>query len=253
MRVAPSVTARRAAGRRFVVAVACALLTLPLQAQTQLQPPPQQPGPVGNLVVSWRVSSQGSAGIQGGGVSQGGVTVDSRGGMRAQGRVHAGQRSIQTHSDSVQTVQVLNGGEARLFMGRTVAYTAWQFAWRGPAEADGAPQAWVASQTQWLDLGQGLTVRPRWPGGRAPVTVVLHAVGREAASAGGLPAPGGQLEPDGQVRRTDVSSTLQVPLGEWTVVARRGQDGTARQTGTWSTHDTGTASDEVLEIRVSLP
>lgn len=247
MRVSPSVTARRAVGRRLSVAVAGALLALPLQAQTQLQPPPQQTGPVGNLVVSWRVSSQGSAGIQGGGVSQGGVTVDSRGGVRA------GQRSIQTHSDSVQTVQVLNGGEARLFMGRTVAYTAWQFAWRGPAEADGAPQAWVASQTQWLDLGQGLTVRPRWPGGRAPVTVALHAVGREAASAGGLPAPGGQLEPDRQVRRTDVSSTLQVPLGEWTVVARRGQDGTARQTGTWSTRDTGTASDEVLEIRVSLP
>jgi hypothetical protein len=242
--------------RRLLCLAGYAGAWLGFAAATGHAQPAGQPAAGGNLLVSWRVSSQGNAVERSGGLRQGGVTVDSRGGVRVEGQAQAGQHSVQTRRDTVQAVQVLNGGEARLFMGRSVPHTSWQLAWRAPADAGGAPQAWAVSQTQWVDLGQGLTVRPRWPGGRAPVTVTLQAQAREAAGphggAGGV-ALGGALEPDGQIRRTEVASTLQVPLGEWVVVARRGQDSDTRQSGTWSTRAIGDAQDEVLEIRVSAP
>lgn len=202
-------------------------------------------GPAANLQVSWRVSARAEQHQVAAQVSQG-ITVQT------------GRRQ----HEQVQSVMVLNGGQARLFMGRSVPVSTWQLAWKGgavpgvtPGATAGAdPQAWAVSQTQWVDLGEGLTVRPRWPGGRSAVTIELEASARQPVQAGELTmAGGGAYEPDGQSRRTEVLSTVVVPLGEWTVVARRGEQVQRQQAGTWSTRHIDRSAQEVLEIRVSLP
>ena len=219
-------------------------LALPLAAALLASPSWAQ-APAANLLVSWRVSAQAEQRQVAAQVAQG-LTVQT------------GRRQ----HDQVQSVMVLNGGQARVFMGRSVPGNTWQLAWQGgvvPGATPGAtpgvnPQAWAVTQTHWVDLGEGLTVRPRWPGGRGPVTVELEASARRPVPAGDLTmAGGGAYEPDGQSRRTEVLSTVTVPLGEWTVVARRGEQVQRQQAGTWSTRQIDHSAQEVLEIRVSLP
>lgn len=212
--------------------------------------------PARNLLIEWRVEGrlsqqQGQSGIQ-----RGRIVIDSRHGVV--GRVGLGHGTVQTESDSasVQQVMVLNGGRARLYMGRSLSVTRWQWAWAAPSpsfqaqpmpgnQAYGGVTVWP--QTEWVDLGQGLMVTPRWPGGRAPVRVEL-----EAQSSEGLQG-GSRLDPDGQTRRTELMSTLSVPLGEWTVVARNGGRTQQSQSGTLSTRDLDESESQQLSIRVTAP
>jgi len=231
--------------------------------------------PQRNLLVEWRLTGQGQTQHSRQGVRTGQVIVDSRGGVL--GRTSIGMETVQTESqsDTVQQVQVLNGGKARLFVGKSQPYTVWQWAWTGPAgsgglggigpqqgqpaqppgaaggTAPGYPPVNVLPQTVWIDLGQGLNVRPRWPGGRAPVIVELEAQARQPAMSGS--AYTGQLDPDGQTRRIEVASTLSVTLGEWAVVARSGARVQRQQAGSLSTRDLDDSQSEQLEIRVTAP
>lgn len=228
--------------------------------------------PARNLLVEWRIGGQGSSQARQGGVQTGRVIIDSRRGVIGQAGVTYGTTQIESSGHSVQQVTVLNGGRARLFFGSTQPVTTWQWAWApgqgggggwssyGPLEGQPGQQPDqgrsgnpinIVPQTVWIDLGQGLVVTPRWPGGRAPVTVELEARSSEPAQAGGVYS--GQLDPDGQVRRTEVSSTISVPLGEWTVVARNGGQSSRTQSGTLSTRSLDESRSEQLEIRVTAP
>ncbi|MBI5925060.1 MAG: hypothetical protein HY836_05620 [Aquabacterium sp.] len=230
--------------------------------------------PQRNLIVEWRMSGQGHTQQSNVGVRTGQIIVDSRGGVV--GRTSIGTERYQTESqtNTVQQVQVLNGGRAKLYVGRSQPYTVWQWAWTGSATAGGSMGSYgpasqqgsasgagypvnVVPQTVWIDMGQGLNVRPRWPGGRAPVTVEIEAQARQPAQLGGTGgmggAYGGQLEPDGQTRRIEVGSTLTVSLGEWVVVARSGGQVQRRQSGSLSTRDLDDSQSEQLEIRVTAP
>lgn len=218
----------------------------------------------GNLLVSWRVNSQQETSRDEAGLRQGEVVIDSRRGVVSRTEVRV-NRSVRTSQhDSNQSVLVMNGGQARLFFGRSVPVSTWQFAWQGEGASASStsatstsanPPAWALSQTHWVDLGEGLTVRPRWPGGSAPVTVELEASSRRAIAPGEVSVMegSGAYEPDGQSRRTEVMSTVAVPLGQWVAVARRGGQTQQRQSGTWSTRQVDSDAQEQLEIRVSLP
>lgn len=237
--------------------------------------------PARNLLVEWRIGGQGSSQLRQGGIQTGRVIIDSRRGVIGQAGVTYGTTQTESSGNAVQQVTVLNGGRARLFFGSSQPVTTWQWAWGagqgggggwtsyGPLDGagqggdevaerhggrnrhDGRHPGHVVSQTVWIDLGQGLIVTPRWPGGRAPVTVELEARSSEPAQPGG--AYSGQLDPDGQVRRTEVSSTVSVPLGEWTVVARNGGQSSNTQSGTLSTRSLDESRSEQLEIRVTAP
>ena len=235
-------------GRRLAVwGLGASLLGLALTGQAQGLDPNL---PLRNLMVEWRIEGQGRASDSGAGVQQGRVIIDSQRGVIAQGDVRLGTWQTQSHTHSVQQVQVLNGGRARLSVGRSQPYTVWQWAFvpgrpSGPGSRRGgyppATQAW--GQTAWLDLGQGLNVRPSWTGGSAMVTVELEA------SASGRDG----YEPDGQIRRSEVASTLAVPLGEWTVVARSGRTAQQTRSGTLSTEAVDDSQSEQLAIRVTAP
>lgn len=245
-----------------------------------LQPALAGPGdlPARNLLVEWRIGGQGSSQLRQGGIQTGRVIIDSRRGVIGQAGVTYGTTQTESSGNSVQQVTVLNGGRARLFFGSSQPVTTWQWAWApgqvgggwtsyGPLEGSGQGGDEVAErhggrdgrhspvqvvpQTTWIDLGQGLIVTPRWPGGRAPVTVELEARSSEPAQPGS--AYSGRLDPDGQVRRTEVGSTVSVPLGEWTVVARNGGQSSRTQSGTLSTRSLDESRSEQLEIRVTAP
>lgn len=227
--------------------------------------------PQRNLIVEWRMSGQGQTQQRSVGVRTGQIIVDSRGGVVGRTSIGTEQYQTESQTDTVQQVQVLNGGRAKLYVGRSQPYTVWQWAWSGSATAGGSlgsigPQSGAAGasypvnvvpQTVWIDIGQGLNVRPRWPGGRAPVTVEIEAQARQPAQisgSGGLGGTyGGQLDPDGQTRRIEVGSTLTVSLGEWVVVARSGAQAQRRQSGSLSTRDLDDSQSEQLEIRVTAP
>lgn len=227
-----------------------------------------------NLLVEWRVNSQEHSLQRAAGLQKGRVVVDSRSGVSAQARGNWQNTETSQLHDSVQQVQVLNGGRARLYVGQTQPYTSWTWAWSGNNSASStgngtdttsgsstsgstatsgtnATGASLVAQTVWIDLGEGLNVRPRWPGGRADVEVELEARASHAEQPGGFDS--GRLEPDGQIRRMEVASTLRVPLGQWVVVARQGAQAQGSQNGSWSTRDVDQAGQAQLEIRVTLP
>ncbi len=235
--------ARDKGARRQVLAWGLAWWSVPLVGLAQDVAPRL---PVRNLVVEWRIDGQGLVRDSGAGVRQGRVILDSQRGVVLQGQVQAGTWQTESQSRSVQQVQVLNGGRARLYVGRSQPYTVWQWASApvprsGRDLPGGSVQVW--GQTVWLDLGQGLSVRPRWPGGQAPVTVELEA------RASGQPG----YEPDGQVRYSEVASTVAVPLGEWTVVARSGRSAQQTRNGTLSTDAIDDSQSEQLAIRITAP
>jgi len=76
--------------------------------------------PQRNLLVEWRVGGQGQAQQRNQGIRTGQIIVDSRGGVV--GRTSIGMETIQTESqtETVQQVQVLNGGQARFVGGQAV-------------------------------------------------------------------------------------------------------------------------------------
>lgn len=269
----PSLTPNRLLAGGALVLQACLLASAAHAGPRDL--------PARNLLVEWRIGGQGSSQLRQGGIQTGRVIIDSRRGVIGQAGVTYGTTQTESSGNSVQQVTVLNGGRARLFFGSSQPVTTWQWAWAGgqgggggwtsygPLEGSGQgdddmaerhggrhhdpgrPPINIVPQTAWIDLGQGLIVTPRWPGGRAPVTVELEARSSEPAQPGA--AYSGQLDPDGQVRRTEVSSTVSVPLGEWTVVARNGGQSTHTQSGTLSTRSLDESRSEQLEIRVTAP
>lgn len=193
-----------------------------------------------NLLIQWRISdsahSQGTEARVGGG----GWTLSTRQTQSQQGRT--------------QSVMVLNGGQARLYFGQTVSYTSWQVLLSAkPGQGDA--QAQLIPQTQWVDLGQGLTVRPRWKGGAAPVALEIEAQSRTPVGAVGLNQA---MAPDGQTQRQELSTTVSVPMGQWVVVARSQGQANQTQQGmgrrhTWSTSELDQQQGDQIEVRVSLP
>jgi type II secretory pathway component GspD/PulD (secretin) len=227
-----------------------------------------------NLQVAWRldavVAPPPRTQVQGGQ-----VVVDSRGTVI--GRTGVGATVVQTEGDvqahTEQQLQVLNGQQARLFTGQQVARQSWQLVWSpqgvgavgggsggstaagGGTSGSGTGTYGIQSQTAWVDLGEGLVVRPRWPGGRQAVLLDIEARSSRALAPGRAGALGSSgFDPDGQVGRTELATTLRLPLGEWTMLARSGASGTrsasASGLSTRSLDDTGA---QALWVRVSLP
>lgn len=199
----------------------------------------QAAGPT-NLLVQWRISDSAQSQGTEAQVGAGGWSVSTRQAQSQQGRT--------------QSVMVLNGGRAKLYFGQTVSHTSWQVLLSAkPGQGDA--QAQLIPQTQWIDLGQGLQVRPRWKGGAAPVELEIEAQSRTPVGAVGLAQP---LAPDGQTQRQEMSTTISVPMGQWVVVARnqgqasQGQQGVGRR-HTWSTSELDQQQGDQIEVRVSLP
>ena len=170
-----------------------------------------------NLKVEWRVVSSAQAQASQAGIGGGGVSVSTS--------------DLNQRQDSIHSLLVLNGSRARLYVGRTVPQTTWQFAFSPTNGGTGGGQVQLQSQTTWIDLGQGLTVRPRWRGGAAPVEVEIEAQSRNHV---GVMTGANGIAPDGQTQRQEVMSTLAIPLGQWVVVAQSRGNQAQQARGGWS-------------------
>lgn len=230
--------------------VAVAWAAFSAQAQPNL---PQR-----NLLVEWRMNSASEQQRQAVGLRTGEIIVDSRGGVQGRAGAVVTSTTRSSSQTGLQQLQVLNGGQARIYLGSSRPVTQWQFGVGGPGGTHlvnpaagnggngghGAPtpgwQAW--SSTTLVDTGRGITVRPRWTGGQV-VTVELEARVAQQAAYG----------PDGQTESTEVMTTVQVPLGSWTAVAQRGGQVQQSRRGLLSTEDSSRDDQEVLEMRVSAP
>ena len=151
----------------------------------------------------------------------------------------------------VQSLLVLNGQEARLRLTRSVPITQWQFGVYADTASQSSSQqttsgGWHAwSTTTWVDIGQGVVVQPRWTGGRQPVTLVVRAKDTRPGTDG----------PQGPIEQADMATTMRVPLGLWTPIARQAGVPTASpHPGSWSTGDAVEFQEPMrLEVRITAP
>jgi hypothetical protein len=135
-----------------------------------------------------------------------------------------------------QQVRVHNGASASLRLAVTRPLQVWQ-------AAPGVLLPVPVPQTQWISAGQSLTLQPRWPGGREPVSVALSA---EASRLDPAVAPGSAELP--QRSEAAVATTVRAPLGQWVTIAATGAEAGDMNV----VASAQAASRRVLQLRVSL-
>ncbi|MDE2147236.1 MAG: hypothetical protein KGJ24_11165 [Burkholderiales bacterium] len=164
-----------------------------------------------------------------------------------------GGRSVSTQDlapPETLTLTVLNGRWARLRVARSIPVQ-WvrAAAQDGPAAGgNGSPGgAAVVNEITWIDAGQGLAVRVRWPGrGAAEVDLDAQAAKPQPAAQAPLPA----------TRREQAATTLAVPIGAWVTVATVGASPARAEPPAggrhWGTEAAG-AGPRLMQLRLSLP
>ncbi len=193
-----------------------------------------------NLLVELRQTDETSASGQSAGVSGGAVVVGSDGRVSGNVGIGAQARSRDATRDSVQQLRVLNGGQGSMHLGRSTPLQFLHVVW--------TPQgAQVMPATSWTDTGRGFAVRPRWPGGNAPVTVELSA---ESGSFGASTS-GGAAGPTSH--RQTLLTTVQVPLGEWVTIASTDTSSSDRRSGTFASSDAERSRRQLVQMRVTAP
>ena len=134
-------------------------------------------------------------------------------------------------------LMVSNGAQARISYQQSIPLQWTQSAQAaGPMTGAGVKQALI-----WLQAGQGLLVRPRWPGGKRAASVEL-----EMQSASVQQQPGAELPTQ---QRGELVTTVQAPLGEWVTIARSGQ---VRPQGSYGS-EAAAERPRLLQLRVSTP
>lgn len=221
--------------------------------------------PQRNLVVSWRLNSTAESRYDAQGVRDGAVVVDTQGGWRGRGTFEWGTQQASDGRQSQMQVMVLNGASARLSLGQQRPYTQWQWLVGLPSATPGMPglpgggqgsaspttpgSVQALGQTTWVESGQGLRVKPSWPGGRGSVSVEFEAQSDTADASRGLIS-----DPNLPPTRMQAQTTVLVPLDQWVPVAQTARRQEERQTkGVWHTGQVAQEGNTVLEIKVSLP
>ena len=146
-----------------------------------------------------------------------------------------------------QRVQVRNGEKASLSVGksmpmqwvRTVSAKSSTLATTGASASSSG--GGVTNAVTWMDAGQSIKLHPRWPGGKQQVVVDV-----EMQSASVDDRTGSEL-PDQS--RSQVSTTVSVPLGQWVTIATSGSN---RQQGVYGS-EASSNTKLLLQIRVLAP
>ena len=120
----------------------------------------------------------------------------------------ADARAVREHTP--QRLCVQNGEAATLALDLTRPVQVWQ-------AAPGVVLPTAVPTTQWMHAGQRLSVRPRWAGGREPVSVELAA---RTSRFDPAVAPRSAEAPSRVAG--DVQTTLRLPLGAWVTIASTG-------------------------------
>jgi hypothetical protein len=215
--------------------VLLALATAGLSPAVRAQVPRSLP--MRNLLVELRQGDEQQLASREAGVRGGSVTIDSSGAqVGLQGGFEA--RSRDASGDVVQRLLVLNGGQGRVAIGSGAPMLQWlQVVWTpsGPA---------VIGAREWVEALRAMQVRPRWPGGDAPVEVELRAEANRRG-AGGTPTEG--------IDTASVLTTVQVPLGKWVTVASSGDREAQSERAVIGSREMSREQRYIVQLRVSLP
>lgn len=137
-----------------------------------------------------------------------------------------------------QKIQVRNGEKGVLRMNVSVPLQ-WVESVQAGSSHSGAG---VKQALQWFDVGQTLSVTPRWPGGNRDAVVEVDVQQADMATRNNAELPGQS--------RSQLTSTVTAPLAQWVTIAASGA-GAARQ-GSYSSEG-GSSVRRLVQIRVMVP
>jgi hypothetical protein len=143
-----------------------------------------------------------------------------------------------------QQVQVRNGEKAILRLGQSIPMQ-----WVHSVSAQSASLATsgasassrggsVKNAITWMAAGQSITLRPRWPGGKQPVTVEVEVQTASVGERTGTELP--------TQSRSQLATTVSVALGQWVTIAATGA---SAQAGAYSSEGSSDAR-RLLQLRV---
>lgn len=216
--------------RLCLLATAAVMLQGSGLAQAQL---PRQ-----NLLVELRWVESGISAAAVAGVRQGAVVVGTGGSVSTRpGGVSLSTRRVEQDSSQQHQLLVLNGGTASVMLAEVelLQWLDYGVSLRSPGEARPQPAARGEALLRSVPVERrsGFVLSPSWPGGEQPVRVELRA-----------------LAPSGARGETEILSTVQVPLGQWLTVARRGLQQQRSESGVLSSRDAEQQSQRELQLRV---
>ena len=138
---------------------------------------------------------------------------------------------------TTQQIQVRNGEKGVMQTNLSVPIQ-WV---SGAQDASANSSSGVRQSLQWFDAGQGMTVTPRWPGGKQPAIVEVEVQQSDMVTQHNADMP--------SQSRSQFHSTVTAPLDTWVTIAATGN---AAQKGSYSSvpRDQGR---RLLQIRVQLP
>lgn len=216
------------------------LLLFALCAQASAQALPRK-----NLWVELRwVETQVSAAAVAG-VRDGAVVLGTAGSVSPRGQVVISTDKRESGMQLLPRLLVLNGASASVQLSEMTPvqwldYGVEASPTTGGSPTGGAkfyavPRSGISTQTR------SVSVSPRWPGARQPVTVELRTQLDQAAT-----------DPAAPRQQTLLLSTVQLPLGEWLTIARSGASLQTQQRGTLSTRDAEASVLRELQLRVDI-
>lgn len=216
------------------------LLLFALCAQASAQALPRK-----NLWVELRwVETQVSAAAVAG-VRDGAVVLGTAGSVSPRGQVVISTDKRESGMQLLPRLLVLNGASASVQLSEMTPVQWLDYGVEaspttggsptGGAKVYAVPRSGISTQTR------SVSVSPRWPGPRQPVSVELRTQLDQAAT-----------DPAAPRQQTLLLSTVQLPLGEWLTIARSGASLQTQQRGTLSTRDAEASVLRELQLRVDL-
>jgi hypothetical protein len=146
----------------------------------------------------------------------------------------------------VQSVSVKNGEKASLRLSVSMPM---QWLQKVDAQSSSATVSGITSQgsgvgitnaLMWLEAGQSVTVTPRWPGGKQPVSMEIDFQTAMVDERTGAELP--------NQTRSQLSTTINAAMGAWVTIAKSGQRATA---GSYSS-SAATDAPQLIQIRVTV-
>ena len=111
-----------------------------------------------------------------------------------------------------------------------------------PSAAASSSSGGVTQALHWFDVGQNMTVTPKWPGGKQDVALEIEVQQADIQAVYHADLPR-------QVRH-QLSTTVTVPLNQWVTIAASGRGAPAA--GSYSSESAADAR-RLLQVRVQLP
>ena len=100
----------------------------------------------------------------------------------------------------------------------------------------------VTQALHWFDVGQSMTVTPKWPGGRADVALEIEVQQADMQVVNNADLP--------QQTRSQLFTTVTLPLNIWVTIAASGNG--PPPVGHFSSEG-GTGARRLLQVRVTAP